>query len=245
MTFARLTSVLVLLVLGVMPARAGSPEGTLLWRTAQQQTAVPAPVLATEVELRVTGMVVRAVVRQRFTNPSGEWVEGVYVFPLPEDAAVDHLKMRVDDRVIEGVIQERMAAKTTYEAAKKQGQRASLVEQERPNVFTTSVANIPPGAAIEIEIQYQQAARYDAGRFGLRFPMVVGPRYIPGVPIAGTSGTGWAPDTDAAPDASRVTPPVAHPARAPSIRSRCASSWIPGSRWPPWSRPRTRSTRNR
>ena len=104
-----------------------------------------------------------------------------------------------------------MAAKTTYEAAKQQGQRASLVEQERPNVFTTSVANIPPGAAIEIEIEYQQAVRYDAGRFGLRFPMVVGPRYIPGAPIAGTSGTGWAPDTDAVPDASRITPPVAHP----------------------------------
>ena len=218
MTFARLTSVLVLLVLGVMPARADArrfTEGTLLWRTAQQETAVPAPVLATEVELRVTGMVVRAVVRQHFTNPSGEWAEGVYVFPLPEDAAVDHLKMRVGDRVIEGVVQERMAAKTTYEAAKKQGQRASLVEQERPNVFTTSVANIPPGAAIEVEIQYQQAARYDAGRFGLRFPMVVGPRYIPGVPIAGTSGTGWAPDTDAVPDASRITPPVAHPSRGP------------------------------
>src|SRR6266850_3886485 len=218
MTFARLTSVLVLLVLGVMPARADArrfTEETLLWRTAQQETAVPAPVLATEVELRVTGMVVRAVVRQHFTNPSGEWAEGVYVFPLPEDAAVDHLKMRIGDRVIEGVVQERMAAKTAYEAAKKQGQHASLVEQERPNVFTTSVANIPPGAAIEIEIEYQQAARYDAGRFGLRFPMVVGPRYIPGVPIAGTSGAGWAPDTGAVPDASRVTPPVAHPSRGP------------------------------
>ena len=218
MTFARLTSVLVLLVLGVIPARADArrfTEGTLLWRTAQQETAVPAPVLATEVEMRVTGMVVRAMVRQHFTNPSGEWAEGVYVFPLPEDAAVDHLRMRVGDRAIEGVVQERMAAKTTYEAAKKQGQHASLVEQERPNVFTTSVANIPPGAAIEVEIQYQQAARYDAGRFGLRFPMVVGPRYIPGVSIAGTSGTGWAPDTDAVPDASRVTPPVAHPSRGP------------------------------
>jgi Ca-activated chloride channel homolog len=218
MTFARLTSVLVLLVLGVIPARADArrfTEGTLLWRTAQQETAVPAPVLATEVEVRVTGMVVRVVVRQHFTNPSGEWAEGVYVFPVPEDAAVDHLKMKIGDRVIEGVVQERMAAKTTYEAAKKQGQHASLVEQERPNVFTTSVANIPPAAAIEIEIEYQQAARYDGGRFGLRFPMVVGPRYIPGVPIPGTSGTGWAPDSDAVPDASRITPPVAHPTRGP------------------------------
>jgi Ca-activated chloride channel family protein len=121
----------------------------------------------------------------------------------------------VGDRLIEGVIQERMGAKTTYETAKRQGQRASLIEQERPNVFTTSVANIPPGAAIEVEIEYQHAVRYDAGRFGLRFPMVVGPRYIPGAPLTGTSGTGWASDTDDVPDASRITPPVAHPARVP------------------------------
>jgi Ca-activated chloride channel family protein len=218
MTLARLTLIVAVLVLGVTPARAEArrvTEGTLLWRTAGQESAVPAPLLATEVEMRVTGLVVRAVVRQRFTNPSGEWAEGVYVFPLPEDAAVDHLKMKVGDRVVEGVVQERMAAKTAYETAKRQGQRASLVEQERPNVFTASVANIAPGATIEVEIEYQHTARYGDGRFGLRFPMVVGPRYIPGAPIAGTSGTGWAPDTDAVPDASRITPPVADPARGP------------------------------
>jgi len=218
MTLVRLITVLALLVLGATPARAQGrrvTEGTLLWRSAEQTAAVPAPMLATDVELRVTGMVARALVRQRFTNPSGEWAEGVYVFPLPEDAAVDHLKMRVGDRQIEGVVQERMAAKTAYETARRGGQRASLVEQERPNVFTTSVANIPPGAAIEIEIEYQQTVRYDAGRFGLRFPMVVGPRYIPGTPLPGVSGTGWAPDTDVVPDASRVTPPVAHPAQGP------------------------------
>src|SRR5437867_5142208 len=89
-------------------------------------------------------------------------------------------------------------------------------EQERPNVFTTSVANIAPGAAIGIEIEYQQTVRYDAGQFSLRFPMVVGPRYIPGVPVSGPStGTGWAPDTDQVPDASRLTPPIVHPSRGP------------------------------
>jgi Ca-activated chloride channel family protein len=209
-----LTLLLALLALGATPARAEGrrvTEGTLLWRSAGQQTAVPAPLLATEVDMRVTGMVVRAVVRQSFENPSTEWAEGVYVFPLPEDAAVDHLRMRVGDRVIEGQIQERMAAKTAYEAARKRGRRVSLVEQERPNVFTASVANIPSGAAIEIELEYQQTVRYDAGRFGLRFPMVVGPRYIPG-----------APHTDAVQDASRITPPVAHPSRGPinSVRLR-------------------------
>jgi Ca-activated chloride channel family protein len=139
----------------------------------------------------------------------------VYVFPLPEDAAVDRLRMQVGERLIEGVIQERQAAKATYERARHEGRRASLVEQERPNIFTTSIANIPPGAAITVEIQYQQAVRYDAGRFRLRFPMVVGPRYISGLPLPGDTGVGWAPDTDDVPDASRITPPVAHPDRGP------------------------------
>ena len=114
MTLARLTVVLALLVFAPAPALAQGrriTEGTLLWRTAQQETAVPAPLLATDVQMRVTGMIVRAVVRQQFTNPSGEWAEGVYVFPLPEDAAVDHLKMQVGERVIEGVIQERAAGR--------------------------------------------------------------------------------------------------------------------------------------
>jgi Ca-activated chloride channel family protein len=223
MTLRRLAALFVLLLLGAAPAQADGTdggarprritEGTLLWRTATQQTAVPAPLLSTDVELRVTGLVVRATVRQVFSNPREEWAEGVYVFPLPEDAAVDHLKMRVGDRVIEGVIQERVAAKKAYEQARQQGQRASLVEQERPNVFTSSVTNIAPGAAITIEIEYQHAIRYDAGRFGLRFPMVVGPRYIPGGADVGVSGSGWASDTDVVPDASRITPPVRHPAR--------------------------------
>ena len=191
-------------------------EGALFWRSAEQETLVPAPTLKTDVSIVVTGIVARATVRQEFTNPSGAWAEGIYVFPLPEDAAVDHLRMKVGDRMIEGVIQERAAAKAQYEQAKHEGRRASLVEQERPNVFTTSVANIAPGAAIRIEIEYQQTVRYDTGQFSLRFPMVVGPRYTPGEPVSGPStGTGWAPDTDQVPDASRITPPVEHPSHGP------------------------------
>jgi Ca-activated chloride channel family protein len=188
-------------------------SGTLLWR-AGGEGLVAAPALDTRVELRVTGMVARAIVHQEFVNPATVWAEGIYVFPLPEDAAVDHLRMRVGDRVIEGLIRERAAARQEYEAARQQGRRASLVEQERPNIFTTSVANIPPGAAISVEIEYQQVVRYDAGEYRLRFPMVVGPRYIPGTPVSAT-GTGWSPDTDQVPDASRITPPVQHPSAGP------------------------------
>jgi Ca-activated chloride channel family protein len=231
MTLARLVVVLAVLLCGATPALAQGrrvTEGTLLYRTTGQEPAVPAPLLDTEVELRVTGMVVRALVRQQFTNPSPQWAEGVYVFPLPEDAAVDHLTMRIGERVIEGVIRERAAARATYALARQAGQRASLIEQERPNVFTASVANIPPGASIAIEIQYQQTARYDSGQFTLRFPMVVAPRYIPGTQVLGSSGLGVEPDTEAVPDASRITPPLEHPARGPINPVRLRVELEPG-----------------
>ena len=211
-TLRRLSLAALVLLLSAPPAPAAeSPtaaagaalrvvtEGTLFWRTAPEAALVPAPVLRTDVDIRVTGMIARATVRQEFTNPAAAWAEGVYVFPLPDDAAVDHLRMRVGERVIEGVIRERGEAKAVYERARQEGRRASLVEQERPNIFTTSVANIAPGAVIAVEIEYQHTVRYDAGRFHLRFPMVVGPRYVP----AGVA------------DAARLTPPVAHPARGP------------------------------
>jgi len=205
-------------------------EGALLWRTAKEAPLEPAPWLLTEVEIQVTGIVARATVRQAFTNPSAVWAEGVYVFPLPEDAAVDHMRMRVGERLIEGQLRERAAAKATYDQARREGKRVGLVEQERPNVFTASVGNIPPGAPVSIEIEYQQSVRWDAGWFRLRFPMVVGPRYIPGAaPAASASaGSGWGPDTDQVPDGSRITPPVRHPSRGPINPVRLSIELDPG-----------------
>ena len=196
-------------------------QGSLLFSTSQDDQYLPAPTLQTKVEISVTGLIVRAIVHQKFTNPGLEWAEGVYVFPLPETAAVDHLRMVIGDRRIEGMIQERTLAKKTYTAAKKKGQRASLLEQERPNIFTASVANIGPGEEVIIEIEYLESLRYDQGQFHLRFPMVVGPRYIPGTPLPLTNSTtavhgdGWAFNTDQVLDASRITPPVQHPTQGP------------------------------
>lgn len=168
------------------------------------------PLLFTDVRMSVAGMVARVSVAQRFVNPTAEWREGVYVFPLPEQAAVDHLQMRIGERVVEGVIRERDEARRTYEAAKTEGRKSSLVEQERPNLFTTSVANIGPGEEVVVAIEYQQTLRYDDGTFRLRFPLAVTPRYIPGAPIAATGdGTGWSPATRQVLDADRITPPVA------------------------------------
>ena len=190
-------------------------QGSLLFKTDAPGRYVAAPVQSTEVEIAVRGMVVEATVQQRFSNPGNEWLEGVYVFPLPQQAAVHSMRLEIGERIIEGQIKEREEARKVYEQAKEEGRKASLVEQERANVFTTSVANIGPGEAVAVRISYQQVLEYDSGRFELRFPMVVGPRYIPGSPIPteATTGTGWAFDTDQVEDASRVTPPVFHPDR--------------------------------
>lgn len=193
----------------VRPDKMG--HGSLLFR-GEDGRYRRAPNQSTEVEITVNGMLTEAVVKQRFTNPDDDWVEGIYVFPLPTNTAVHAMKLRVGDRIIEGQVKEKAEAKRTYEKAKRQGKKASLVEQERPNIFTTSVANIGPGEEVSVEIAYQEILEYDSGRFELRFPMVVGPRFIPGgrvEPRAG--GSGWAFDTDQVPDASRITPPVLHP----------------------------------
>ena len=193
-------------------------QGSLLFKTNEAGRYIRAPILKTDVHIAVTGIIARTTLRQEFMNPSREkddWAEGVYVFPLPETAAVDHLRMTIGGRIIEGQIKERAEAKKVYEQAKHEGKRASLVEQERPNIFTTSVANIAPGDKNTVEIEYQETVRYDQGCFSIRFPMVVGPRYIPGTPVViedQPPGLGWSLDTDRVPDASRITPPVQHPA---------------------------------
>jgi Ca-activated chloride channel family protein len=121
--------------------------------------------------------------------------------------------MRIGDRIVEGRIQERETAKRQYEAAKRSGRKAGLVEQERPNIFTASVANIPPGESIVVEISYQQPVDIEDGLYSIRFPMVVNPRYVPESPqVAGIGGTGWAVNTVTVPDAERITPPMRHPA---------------------------------
>jgi Ca-activated chloride channel family protein len=192
-------------------------SGSVLLRTEKQGQYRLAPILKTDVHMRVNGMLVRTRVVQRFKNPGQDWLEGIYVFPLPDKAAVDHLRMRIGDRIIDGKIKERQEAKKIYTQAKQSGRKASLIEQERANIFTTSIANIGPDETISIEIEYQQTLHLDKDRLRLRFPLVVAPRYIPGSrldveeQVKGFSGIGWAQNTDQVTDASRITPPVVHP----------------------------------
>ncbi len=187
-------------------------EGTLRVSGKPGERILDFPLEHTSVEAEITGMLARVEVTQRFGNPYDEPIEAVYVFPLPDNSAVNDMVMRVGAKTIRAVMQTRAEARETYEAARAAGQRASLLEQERPNIFTQSVANIMPGDRIEVTLTYVQDLKYDHGAYEFNFPMVVGPRYIPGAPLAGpSSGDGWAPDTNRAPDASRITPPVLTP----------------------------------
>ena len=172
------------------------------------------PTLDTDVEIKVNGLLARVKVSQTFSNSTSSWQQGIYVFPLPETAAVDHLEMKVGERIIVGEIKAKEEAKKIYQAAKSSGKKATLLEQQRPNIFTSSVANIAPGEQITITIEYQQNVTQNEAEFSLRFPMVVAPRYIPGEVInkvervTDISSTGWAVNTDQVPDAALISPPM-------------------------------------
>lgn len=161
----------------------------------------------TRVEAEISGVLARVKVDQVFENPFPERLEALYVFPLPEDAAVDRYWFQVGEEVIRGVVKKRAEARREYEQARDSGRKAALLEEDRPDIFTQSVANIPSQGQVTVHLEYVHPVRIDADRYLLRFPMVVGPRYIPGQPLGKpNTGRGWADDTDQVPDASRVTP---------------------------------------
>lgn len=174
--------------------------------------------LGIDVDITVSGPTLRARVTQIFRNPTKDWVEATYVYPLPADGAVDSLKMVVGNRVIVGDIKERQQARMIYEEARRAGQKAALTEQERPNIFTNSVANIGPGETVLVQIEYQEPVHQSGNEYSLRLPLVVGPRYNP-APIVQSvdfrnDGSGWgATNSDPVPDRDRISPPVLDPAR--------------------------------
>jgi len=189
----------------VASAQNVATQGSLQVVDSSGNTKAICPLKHTEVKGEISGFLARATVTQEFENPFKEKIEAVYTFPLPQNAAVDDMTMIVGDRTVRGKILRREEAEAVYEAAKNNGQTASLLNQERPNIFTQSVANILPGEGIKITISYVETLKYEDGAYEFSFPMVVGPRYVPGNPT-GAQGNGFAPDTDRVPDASRITP---------------------------------------
>ena len=189
-------------------------SGSLLFPSKEPGYYVEAPRLKTDVEIDVTGPISRVKVTQRFQNPSKGWVEGTYVFPLPENAAVDTLRMQIGDRFIEGQIKPRAEARQIYEEARAQGKKTALLEQQRPNIFTNQVANIGPGETVVVQVEYQQTVHQSAGEFSLRFPMVVAPRYNPQPIVQNVefhNGAGFATQQDPVPNREKIEAPVLDP----------------------------------
>ena len=155
-----------------------------------EEKEVPLPLKHTDVKASISGYVATVDVTQAYHNPYDSKIEAVYVFPLPDNAAVNEFLMTVGERRIRGIIREREEAEKIYAEARRQGYVASLLTQERPNIFTQSVANIEPGEDIDINIKYFNTLAYRDGAYEFVFPMVVGPRFNP---PGSTQGVGAVP----------------------------------------------------
>jgi Ca-activated chloride channel homolog len=190
--------------------QATQTEGSLQVLDVTGKPKALCPLKHTDVKAEISGFLSHVVVTQEFANPFNEKIEAVYTFPLPQNAAVDDMTMIVGNRTVRGKILRREEAQAVYEAAKTNGQVASLLDQERPNIFTQSVANILPGEQVKITISYVETLKYEEGAYEFVFPMVVGPRYIPGSATS-PQVSGPSRDTDRVPDASRITPPAVPP----------------------------------
>jgi Ca-activated chloride channel homolog len=184
---------------GALPAAAtadGPGGGQLLGRDGAGMVT-PLPLQHTDVKSRVRGYVSLVDLTQRFHNPYAEKIEAIYVFPLPDDAAVRDFVLQIGERQIRGIVRKRAEARAIYEQAKAEGFRASLLEQARPNVFEQAIANLEPGKSIDVRLRYVHTLAYASGSFEFVFPMVVGPRYNP---------PGWRDGIGVAPAHQNQTP---------------------------------------
>lgn len=195
---------LLLFASNVIASEISSPDfpgGSLKVSTDQTQEF---PLKHTSLNADIKGYVSEVEVRQEYINPYEQPIEAVYTFPLPHNAAVYDMEMRVGQKIMKADIKRRAEAQKAYEEAKQQGRRAGLLEQERPNIFTQSVANILPGDNITIVIRYTETLTFDKNKYHFVFPTVVGPRYIPGEWIEQSFIPGVT-------DWKRINPPVLPP----------------------------------
>ncbi|MET0252151.1 MAG: marine proteobacterial sortase target protein [Novosphingobium sp.] len=227
--------------LSAAPASEGSDPangGALLLHAKGVATQLPAMRLGTDIDVTVTGQIARVRVTQAFRNTSKGWMEATYLYPLPDDGAVDSLRMVVGQRVFVGHIKRREEARAAYAKALAEGRKAGLVEEERPNLFRNNVANVGPGEAVVIAIEFQAPVRQLGGEFALRLPLVAGPRYVPPQTLSDRAG---APVQAAITDAERITAPLADPALGTalnpvSITVHLAPGFVPANVISPYHR---------
>ena len=188
---------------------AAEPDGGLGALTTSRGNL---PLETVDVQAAITGLSASVDVTQGFRNPFDVSLEATYIFPLPDRAAVTAMRMEAAGHVVEGLLKERAQARADYDQAIAQGQQVAIAEEDRPDVFTMRVGNIAPGEQVTVRLTLAQPLPYQDGEAMFRFPLVVAPRYIPGRPLDGmAAGSGVAADTDAVPDASRISPPVLLP----------------------------------
>lgn len=190
-------------------AVAPQAESSGSFHFVTEQGREPATVLTSDYQVTVSGLLADTRLTQTFENTGLAWREGVYVFPLPQDAIVYGFTMTAGERVVKGEVREREQARKIYQLARESGRQAARVDQQRPNLFTTHLANIPPGESVTVELHYQQSVRYDGGGFELQLPTTLTPRFMPGVPVRGSAPSwegGWAAPTNDVADAHRISP---------------------------------------
>ena len=207
LSLVTLTAVILWPAQSTVSAASDQTAGSLGIISKDGSVKTRCPLRHTEVRGAISGFLARVTVTQTFENTASQKIEAVYAFPLPDNAAIDDMTIQVGNRTVRGVIRKREEARALYEKARQTGHVAALLDQERPNVFTQSVANILPGEQVTVTISYLQALEYENGAYEFVFPMVVGPRYIPGQPLGKQAG-GSAPDTIQVSDASKITPPI-------------------------------------
>ena len=170
----------------VPATEAGEPDhpgsGALVVKPSpdtDDQEQVPLPLKHTDVRAAIAGYVGTVDVTQQFENPFDRKIEAVYMFPLPEKAAVSEFVMTIGERRIRGILREKEEAEAIYREARAQGYQASLLTQHRPNIFEQKVANIEPGKRIDVNIRYFHSLAYRDGWYTFVLPTVIGPRYNP------------------------------------------------------------------
>jgi len=154
-------------------------SGELLFRQSDGSFK-PAVHIESKLDVAINGMIAHVTLQQAFTNDTDNWQEAVYVYPLPDTAAVNYMQMVIGERIIRSEVREKRVARQIYEQAMNEGKKAAITEQSPSNLFTQSVANIAPFETIEVEIRYVQTILYNRGEFSMRFPMTLTPRYMPG-----------------------------------------------------------------
>jgi Ca-activated chloride channel family protein len=162
---------------GAPPDPDSIGSGELLWNGPHGWA--PLPIVDMQISIRVTGVMARGIVAQTFSNPTAEVIEAVYLFPLPDRAAVDAMEIRIGERRVVAVVQERAQARKTYERARAEGRKAGLLDQKRPNLFQSRLANINPGESVIVRLEYVGEVEYGEGVFSLAFPLTYTPRHVP------------------------------------------------------------------